>query len=142
MWSSTLVKCHINLLELMTAFLCLKRLDPPQGCHVHLIMDNMTAALCVRREGSSSPHLNTVLNPIVALAKRKDWFLFANAFEWYAQWDGKSSPKKRSSLNGGDSGQAVLRSDSETESTSGDKPLCNTLEQQASTVLLSQCQTH
>ena len=78
MWSPTLMKCHINFLELMAAFLCLKRLDPPQGCHVRLIMDNMTAVSCVRRGGSRSPHLNAVLKPIVALAKRKDWFLSAN----------------------------------------------------------------
>ena len=98
------------------------------------IMVNMTAALCVRKEGSRSPHLNTVLNPIVALAKRKNCFLFANSFEWYVQCDGRSSLRKRSILDGGYSGQAVLQSDLETESTSGDEPLCNTLEQHASTV--------
>ena len=49
MWSPTLAKCYINFLELMAAFLCLKRLDPSQGSHVRLVIDNMTAVSCVRR---------------------------------------------------------------------------------------------
>ena len=75
-WSPTLASCHINFLELMAAFLVLRRLAP-QKSHVKLMLDNSAAVACLKRGGSRSPPLNLVVLAINRLMEKRKVFLSA-----------------------------------------------------------------
>ena len=47
-WSPALRSLHINCLQLLAVIMSLKKLRPPQGSHIQLVIDNMTA-VCVLR---------------------------------------------------------------------------------------------
>ena len=72
-WSPLFRTFHINVLELMTVRLCLLKICPPRGVNIHLVLDNQTAVLCIRRGGSRSPHLNAVALALERLCQRHDW---------------------------------------------------------------------
>ena len=59
----------------MAVFLTLRKLDPPQGTHILLNVDNQTAVSCLRRGGSRSPALNGVVLVILKLLRKKNLFL-------------------------------------------------------------------
>ena len=61
----------------MAFVLSLKKLHPSGGSHIHLAMDNQTAALCIRRGGSRSPSLNAVVLSLEKLRQKHGWFLTA-----------------------------------------------------------------
>ena len=48
-WSPLFRTFHINFLELMAVFLTLRKLRPPRGSHIRLVLDNQTAVLCIKR---------------------------------------------------------------------------------------------
>jgi len=55
-WSPEEAGMHINCLELTAALLALKSLCRRQGCHVRLMIDNMTAVAYIREMGGSHSH--------------------------------------------------------------------------------------
>ena len=67
-WSLTLRSCHINLLELATVFIALKRLNIPYGTHLRLHSDNATVVASLNKGGSSlSSPLNSWTVSILSL---------------------------------------------------------------------------
>ena len=77
-WSGTFSHCHINILELVTAFFALKRLPIPRGVHLRLHSDNATAVACLNRSGSArSRPLNSWTLSILHQLEKKGLFLTA-----------------------------------------------------------------
>ena len=77
-WSLTLRSCHINLLELATVFIALKRLNIPYGTHLRLHSDNATVVACLNKGGSSrSSPLNSWTVSILTLMSRKGLYITA-----------------------------------------------------------------
>ena len=74
-WSFMMTRCHINFLELLAAFLSLRKFNPPRHSHIRLVMDNITAVGCLKRGGSRSPILNGLMKLFVKLQIKKKWFL-------------------------------------------------------------------
>ena len=67
-WSGPLAKCHINILELATVFIALKRLQIKPSRHVRVHSDNSTVVACLNRGGSSrSKPLNSWTTSIMSL---------------------------------------------------------------------------
>ena len=61
----------------MAVFLALRKLRPPRGSHIRLVLDNQTAVLCIKRGGSRSPSLNSVVLSLEKLRQKHGWFLTA-----------------------------------------------------------------
>ena len=77
-WSGPLARVHINILELVTVFLALKRLVIPSHSHVRLHSDNSTVVACLNRHGSAkSIPLNSWTLSILRIMSRKNLSLTA-----------------------------------------------------------------
>ena len=50
-WSAIMSKCHINFLELRAVDLVLRKLNPPRGSHITLVIDNSTTVACITKRG-------------------------------------------------------------------------------------------
>ena len=61
----------------MAVFLTLRKLHPPRGSHIRLVLDNQTAVLCIKRGGSRSLSLNAVVLSLEKLREKHGWFLSA-----------------------------------------------------------------
>ena len=69
---------HINILEAKAVLLCLKSLDPPDGCSILLRTDNTVVVSLINKQGSNkTPALNDILRVILRLCSTKSWYIQA-----------------------------------------------------------------
>ena len=77
-WSQLFRGFHINILELITVWLALRRLHFKKGTHVRVHCDNTTVISCLNRRGSArSPALNSWTLSVGKVLHRKGLFLSA-----------------------------------------------------------------
>ena len=77
-WSPAFRTCHINFLELMAAYLVLRKVQPARGTHIRLVLDNTTAVACISRGGSRSAVLNKMTLTLLRLQNSRSWTLTAS----------------------------------------------------------------
>ena len=74
-WSSALSYCHINVLETMAGLLTLRRLQPLEGAHMRLMMDNSMIVHCRNRSGSKSRSIKHVIVRIMKMCRTHNWHI-------------------------------------------------------------------
>ena len=77
-WSEAEAEEHINVLELIAAFLILKTYCAHMhDCHIRLMLDNTTAIACINKFGSIKPKLLKVTQELYEWAEKRRLFLSA-----------------------------------------------------------------